>query len=55
MVAGFLIGGFSITMIFLFEWAMGWLHMGVFAWQVEPLGSVLSGIVLMLLIYGMTA
>jgi membrane protease YdiL (CAAX protease family) len=55
MAAGFLIGGFSMTMIFLFEWAMGWLHVESFAWQVEPLTTVLSGVMIMFLIYAMTA
>ncbi len=55
ILAGTLISGVSVSLLFAIFWAMGWVKIEGFAWQVESPSSVLGGMAIMLLIYAMTA
>ena len=55
LLAGFLIGGISLTMIFIFEWAMGWLRVKGFAWQEKSWSIILVGVIATLVIFAMNA
>jgi len=55
ILAGFIIGGIGISLLFGIFLGMGWLKVDGFAWQVETWPSVLSGIGIMFLIFAMTA
>jgi uncharacterized protein len=48
---GFLIGGLMMSLIFIIEWAVGWLSFQGFAWQSESLAQVLAGLVSMLVVF----
>ncbi len=51
VLAGTLIAGLMMGLVYLLEWSMGWLTFEGFAWQVQPVGNVLSGVVLMLIVF----
>jgi membrane protease YdiL (CAAX protease family) len=55
ILAGFLISAVSVSLLFAIFWAIGWLKVEGFAWQVESWSSVLAGVVIMLLIFAMIA
>lgn len=55
ILAGFLISGVSITLLFGIFLGMGWLKVEGFAWQAETWPNVISGVGIMFLIYAMTA
>ncbi len=55
ILAGFLIGGISITLLFGIFLGMGWLKVEGFAWQAETWASILPGIGIMFLVFAMTA
>jgi membrane protease YdiL (CAAX protease family) len=48
---GFLIGGLMMGLIFIIEWAVGWLSIQGLAWQSESLAQVLGGPVSMLVVF----
>jgi membrane protease YdiL (CAAX protease family) len=43
LLAGAAIGGLMMALIFALEWALGWLHLDGFTWQVQPAWQVLLG------------
>jgi membrane protease YdiL (CAAX protease family) len=49
IVAGLLLGTALMGLIFLLEWALGWLTVEGFSWQVQSSASVLAGLVAYLL------
>jgi membrane protease YdiL (CAAX protease family) len=51
LVFGVLLNGLIIGLIFAFEWAAGWLELESFAWQSQPLSSVIMSTLLMLLTF----
>lgn len=55
ILAGTLISGVSVSLLFAIFWAMGWVKIDGFAWQVESWSSLITGLVIMLLIYAMVA
>jgi len=50
IIAGLLLGTVLMGLIFLVEWALGWLTVEGFSWQVQSLTSVLGGLVAYMLI-----
>jgi hypothetical protein len=40
MLAGFLIAGLMMGLIYLLEWSLGWLHFEGYAWESEPPSGV---------------
>jgi len=55
ILAGFIIGGISISLLFGIFLGMGWLKVDGFVWQVDTWPIVLSGVGIMFLIFAMTA
>lgn len=51
LAVGILIPGFIMGMIFLVEWAAGWLEIQSFAWEEGPSGDVVLGLLGGLLVY----
>ncbi|MFH1635106.1 MAG: type II CAAX endopeptidase family protein [Chloroflexota bacterium] len=51
VLAGIVITGLMMGLIYIIEWGAGWLSFESFAWQVQPVENVLSGVVLMLVIF----
>jgi membrane protease YdiL (CAAX protease family) len=55
ILAGFLISGVGVSLLFVIFLAMGWLKVEGFAWQVDPWSRIITAVVIMLLIFAMTA
>ncbi len=55
ILAGFLISGASLTLLFGIYWGMGWLKVEGYAWQSESWISLLTGIGIMFLVWALTA
>lgn len=55
ILAGLIIGGISISLLFGIFLGIGWLKVDGFAWQTEAWPSVLSGLGIMFLAFAMTA
>ena len=55
MFFGFALTGLMMGLIFLAEWVFGWLEVESFAWQIESLGSLLSSVLIMLLIFALVS
>jgi len=55
ILAGFLIGGISVSLLFGIFLGTGWLKVDGFTWQAESLAGILPEIVIMLLVFAMTA
>jgi hypothetical protein len=51
LLLGFGLTGLMFALIFLLEWAPGFLQFEGFAWQAQPLAAILQGTFLMLLAY----
>ena len=51
VLAGIVITGLMMGLVYALEWSVGWLTFEGFAWQVQPVGNVVSGAVLMLVIF----
>lgn len=51
LLLGFGLTGLMFAVIFLLEWAPGFLQFEGFAWQAQPLAAILQGTFLMLLAY----
>lgn len=51
LLLGFGLTGLMFTVIFLLEWAPGFLRFEGYAWEAQPLAAVLQGTFLMLLAY----
>lgn len=51
LVAGFFIPALMMGMIYLLEWAVGWLSFESFAWQTIGIGQVVEGTALMLVTF----
>ncbi len=51
LLAGFLIAGALLGLVFLLEWAAGWLRFEGFAWQQEAAPQVLRGVLVDLAIF----
>jgi len=51
LLLGFGLTGLMFAVIFLLEWAPGFLQFGGFAWQAQPLAAILQATFLMLLAY----
>ncbi|MEA3350990.1 MAG: type II CAAX endopeptidase family protein, partial [Chloroflexota bacterium] len=48
---GIAIAGLMMGLIYLLEWGFGWLEFQTFAWQVEPISSVLKNALSMLIVF----
>lgn len=55
ILAGFLISGISLTLLFGIYWGMGWLKVEGFAWQNESWTNLLAGVGIMFLVWALTA
>lgn len=51
LLVGFIISGFMMGLIFLIEWAAGWLKIDGFAWQENPISWVAVDLVYMLVMF----
>ena len=50
LLAGFAIGGVSISLLFATFWLLGWLKIDGFAWQSQSISPILIGLLVVLLI-----
>lgn len=55
ILAGFFIGGISISLLFGIFLGMGWLKVDSFAWQAGSWTSIIPGVGIMFLVFAMTA
>lgn len=51
LLVGFIIAGFMMSLIFLIEWAVGWLRIDGFAWQKNSISWVAVDTIYMLVIF----
>ncbi|MGD2157941.1 MAG: type II CAAX endopeptidase family protein [Anaerolineales bacterium] len=51
LIFGVVINGLMIGLVFAIEWALGWLQFEAFAWQTQPVSSVVRGTALMLVTF----
>jgi membrane protease YdiL (CAAX protease family) len=53
LLFGFALTGLMLGLIFLVEWAFGWLEVESFAWQVENFGNLIISVLTVLLIFAL--
>lgn len=55
LLIGVVIGGLMMIMIFIIEWAAGWLHIDGFAWQTKSVKDLTLEMIVMLIFFTMVA
>ena len=53
LIIGFALSGLMIGLIYLLEWAAGWIQIEGLAWQVEGWGSLITSILIMMVVFGL--
>lgn len=51
---GFGLPACLMGLIYLVEWALGWLHFGAFAWQTQPTTVILAGVLIAIIAFLVT-
>lgn len=55
LIIGFALSGLMIGLIYLLEWAAGWIQIAGLAWRVEEWGSLIASILIMLVVFGLVS